>query len=322
MSNLTKPTTRIDRIDYAKTLCIFLMVVGHWTWNDTLYNYIYSFHMPAFFIISGVLFKPRYWLYTLISFLIPICCIATIMGACQYLFLDLDTTNVTWLQILTGIIHYRFDTRYYFFSGDWFIWSLVALRFLFGDISFLSFMRKKTVYIPLTVITIIYMLAEPYMINSDSDYFKYTIQRTIPSLPFFCIGLYLRDIKWNPNSISPYIYALFMAIAILLPLITGRNDIFFNEYGGTYLLFFINAATTTLLMFYIFNFFPANNTVKAISTGTMIIIGTNQTLIRMLYLWLPFSCRYAIPFLVIAICYIPIVFFDKHLPLMLGKWRR
>ncbi len=322
MSNMKKNNARIDNIDYAKTLCIFLMVVGHWTWNDTLYNYIYSFHMPAFFIISGFLFKPRNWAYTFISFLIPICSISVIMGACQYFFLDLDTRDVTWQQVLFGIIHYRFDTRYYFFSGEWFIWSLVALRFLFGDIRHLSFMRKQTVYIPLAIITIIYMMLEPYIINENSEYLKYTVERAIPSLPFFCIGLYLRNINWKPQNISPYVYALFMVLAIVLPLISGRNDIFFNEYNGTYLLFFINATTTTLLMLYVFSFLPTSSIVKTISNGTIIIIGTNVVLLQLLHLWLPSFCRFAFPFLIIAICYLPIVFFDKHLPMMLGKWRK
>ena len=54
-------------LDYARTLGIFLVVFGH-LWqkipafdiNDSLkevWNYIYLFHMPLFFVISGFLFK-------------------------------------------------------------------------------------------------------------------------------------------------------------------------------------------------------------------------------------------------------------------------
>ncbi len=165
-------------------------------------------------------------------------------------------------------------------------------------------------------------MLEPYIMNGNPVYLNYTVARAIPSLPFFCVGLYLRDIKWNPKSLSPYIYAVFAILAIILPLITGRNDIYFNEYNRTYLLFFINATTTTLLMLYLSSFLPTSGTVKTISNGTVIIIGTNVVLLQLLYLWLPSFCRFAFPFLVIAICYLPIVFFDKHLPVMLGKWRK
>ena len=49
---------RIEQIDYAKAIGIIMVVVGHVgsliTNNVQLVKYIYSFHMPLFFIISGV----------------------------------------------------------------------------------------------------------------------------------------------------------------------------------------------------------------------------------------------------------------------------
>ena len=42
---------RIDWIDIAKGIGIFLMVVGHTSIPSFLSNYIFSFHMPLFFII-------------------------------------------------------------------------------------------------------------------------------------------------------------------------------------------------------------------------------------------------------------------------------
>ena len=54
-------------LDYARTLGIFLVIFGHclqtfpeWKINGILrglWDYIYLFHMPLFFIISGFLFK-------------------------------------------------------------------------------------------------------------------------------------------------------------------------------------------------------------------------------------------------------------------------
>ena len=62
---------RIVYLDSAKFICIFLMVVGHWTSNETILLYIYSFHMPALFVISGMLYKPKKWYKTILSFGIP-----------------------------------------------------------------------------------------------------------------------------------------------------------------------------------------------------------------------------------------------------------
>ena len=63
---------RIVWIDWAKSILIYLMVVGHCfpiAWENHL---IYAFHMPAFFIISGYLYKPHHWLKTLKSVGIPV----------------------------------------------------------------------------------------------------------------------------------------------------------------------------------------------------------------------------------------------------------
>ena len=46
---------RIEYIDIAKGICILLVVLGHeLTWNDALRYFIYSFHIPMFFALSGM----------------------------------------------------------------------------------------------------------------------------------------------------------------------------------------------------------------------------------------------------------------------------
>lgn len=46
-------------IDALKAVGIFLVVLGHTTKTEELHGYIYSFHMPLFFIISGLLYHAR-----------------------------------------------------------------------------------------------------------------------------------------------------------------------------------------------------------------------------------------------------------------------
>ena len=50
---------RIEWIDLAKGMAIFLMVCGHTSIPANLSNWIWSFHMPLFFIVSGMLFYPN-----------------------------------------------------------------------------------------------------------------------------------------------------------------------------------------------------------------------------------------------------------------------
>lgn len=46
-------------IDTAKAILIIIMIAGHFEIDRPLRNFIYSFHMPAFVLLSGYLFKPK-----------------------------------------------------------------------------------------------------------------------------------------------------------------------------------------------------------------------------------------------------------------------
>lgn len=48
------------RISVTKALCIILMVIGHSGCTIFLSEYIYQFHMPCFFFVSGFLLKDKY----------------------------------------------------------------------------------------------------------------------------------------------------------------------------------------------------------------------------------------------------------------------
>ena len=51
--------TRFDWVDTAKGLGIILVVIAHvWT-KGPVRDFIYSFHMPLFFLLSGYMSKPR-----------------------------------------------------------------------------------------------------------------------------------------------------------------------------------------------------------------------------------------------------------------------
>lgn len=52
---------RNDTITIAKALGIILMVIGHTGSIPVLNHFIYVFHMPLFFILSGLCFKDKYY---------------------------------------------------------------------------------------------------------------------------------------------------------------------------------------------------------------------------------------------------------------------
>lgn len=60
MEKGTAPLKRDKTLDIAKGICIILMVIGHSGCPAYLRNFIYMFHMPCFFFISGYLLNDKY----------------------------------------------------------------------------------------------------------------------------------------------------------------------------------------------------------------------------------------------------------------------
>lgn len=59
-NNIRKP--RIEWIDMAKGIAIILVIVGHTIdYSSPLRSFIFSFHMPLFFILAGYTFRPKPW---------------------------------------------------------------------------------------------------------------------------------------------------------------------------------------------------------------------------------------------------------------------
>ena len=58
-------------LDYSKVLCIAGVVYGHCV-ADVLSSYIFLFHVPIFFIISGILYRPKRYIDTLKSLFVPV----------------------------------------------------------------------------------------------------------------------------------------------------------------------------------------------------------------------------------------------------------
>ena len=68
--------TRIIWIDIMRGLLMFWVIFGHITEDKAQIVYIYSFHMPFFFLVSGMLHKNRdgiswkkYWKTLIVPFL-------------------------------------------------------------------------------------------------------------------------------------------------------------------------------------------------------------------------------------------------------------
>lgn len=308
---------RIAFVDAAKTICIFLMIIGHFTANEILLTYIYSFHMPAFFIISGYLYKPHSWKGTIQAFAIPFIFLSLINIIIQLVIGELSFHELCSINILSRFIHYRYGLGHGFFMGDWFLWALIGLRFLFGDIDQLKILRKY--YIPIAVICVIYMTFENNLLSIDTLFRGYYIGLMIPSLVFFCTGFYLKDIQWTPKT-NHTIYLIPLTLLFFtLPLLNGHCSINSNEFGNSYLLFVANAIISTILLFVICERLPSSKYIMTISKGTLVILGIHMPIIHILQIIFPRVLSFLFPVITLVMCYYIILLCEKYFPKLLGK---
>ncbi len=310
---------RISYIDVSKTICIFLMVVGHWTSNRLLLTYIYSFHMPALFVVSGLLYKPRPFFKTILSFGIPVFFYSFLNLLFLILTGDINLDQVLTNDMILRFFHYRYGLGDGLFMGDWFIWALIAIRLVMGDIHSLNCCRKH--FFLFSLIIVFYVTFEKQLVSVDTICRGWYIGRAIPSLPFFCFGLFLKEYRWIPGCISMYTSLIMFGVFILLPLANGYCSINDNTFGRSYVVFLLNAIVSTFLLFHISSKIPYSKVITTFSKGTLLILGLHVPIMQVLDIVLPSYFHELLPLFVLPICYYPILWLERYCPETLGKVR-
>lgn len=220
-------------------------------------------------------------------------------------------------EVFFRFVHYRYGLGDGFYMGDWFIWSLLGLRLLFGDIKTLLILKRY--YLFIGVFVILYMSVENSLVNIDTIFRGWYIGLLVPSLPFFCLGFLLKDKNWTPNIISLYCIILLMAVFFITPILNGESSINSQKYGCSYAIFFINASASSLLVFTISNYMPSTEFCTVVSKGTLLILGIHMPLIKVMSLLLPLYFSFFTPIIVMLLCYYPIKWLDTWCPPLLGR---
>ena len=322
---------RVIWIDWAKTIFIYLMVVGHCfpiAWENQL---IYAFHMPAFFIISGYLYKPHHWIKTLKSFGVPILFFSTInfiiYAIPKIVKRSLDTSHLAERMILPFWGPGPEDWDYIIlFPGVWFIIALFMCRLFMGDIKIFAPIREHK-YISLTIL-LGFLIAEPYILphNLLQDYKFY---RVIPSLPFVLLGYSMKD-WFKIEDLKIWTIPFLVGCFILMSFFNGYGNILNYKFGISYGIFFITALFGSIALYSLCSKLPTNHFIVIISSGTMMILAMNfnlKILINFIFTKLGFpqltTDQYIFPWiislLIVVICYYPIQYLIKHAPVLLGK---
>ena len=348
--------TRENWIDWAKTIGILLVVMGHLDISLTGANTLISaFHMPLFFVISGYLSSNQlvtpppsrlgksYHIKLAKTLLMPYL-IYQILNYPYWLYAaykmgrlaDPELFDLVVKPINGILIGNAGDTSYssMICGPMWFVMALFVLKFGFGYLS-----RLKDRYILLScfiapAIVVLLRAADLRLIFSADC--------ALLALPFFCAGYWMKKYgvldKLKFGALKWLGAAIFFGIILVLS--TKMNGFAFMagaQYGHNILLFFMQAFSGIFLVFAVC--LILKNIQKApvihISNGTLFILGLQgmtlsiirqYILIRGLHIdfegfSLPgqFALQFMVGIVVLAILYIPMVWAEKRCPVLVGK---
>ncbi len=326
--------SRIVWIDWAKTILIYLMVVGHCLpvqWQRTL---IYAFHMPAFFIISGYLYHQNHWWKTVRSLVIPVFLFSLINFIVIVSFQKIKGTFSSDHLLERVLIPFwgpgKLPVEDYItlFPGVWFIIALFLGRLLLGDLFVRSWFTKF--WKPILMLLVFFLTIEPFIVPNN-PFHSYKFYLVVPSMPFLLLGYGMRKgIYYIINWINFWKCMLGITFFVIIALKYGSAQIWNCEYGDCYVLFFANAVVGSLFFFYLCGKIPKCISAELFSKGTLLIMAFNfvlRTFFFSLYSKIvPDSLLHEelfkpwiIASLIMIVCYYPIKWLLRFFPIILGK---
>ncbi len=301
-----KTTGRILWLDIMRGFLMFLVVYAHITTNQAVNDYIYSFHMPAFFILSGMTFafnkETRILAYLkkrLVGLVIPYFLLNLYVTPIWYWNLPFGfEASQSWQRLVIGILLSNKKTGFRMASNTtWFITCLFV-----ADMMFFLIWRfcKKELRITIAAVAVT-ALAYVCGILRRPGGGIWHVETAFTAMIFILAGyLVMKHIsgldavlKKAGKMCIPIIIGL-LAVGYVLHRANGRITMVGDEYGN--LLFFYTCvfATTAAIMFFFMaasgsgRFLKVMHPVNLVGKNTLPYIGFQVPLMRVMRHYIPF----------------------------------
>lgn len=347
------PQTRIQWIDVAKLIGIYLVILGHinMTYNE-LIVFIFSFYMPLFFFLSGLTAKKESVIVSFTksvkSILLPYACmylihyikrIATILYKPERFE---DGFLKPFLGLFVGV---GYDTEYSVMACVplWFLTGLFCCKMLFSLIHYIFSGKNENI---VQIIISVLFAVSAYLLKSNHLFLPFSLGSAFMAYPFFAIGNIFSPkinsvLKNDSNIPQKKLLVAVMIIAlistIVLSFINGRVDVNGMGFGRNMFLFYINAFVGIVFMAILSNFIKLNKILNTFAQNTIIILAfhgiTTQLLVAPLKkigmidvvdekAILPVALAVFIALGSLLLNYVPIFIINRFFPWMLGRKRK
>ena len=270
---------RLPYIDWLKVIGILLVVWGHW-YPEICGIWIYSFHVPLFFMISGFLFRKEssYRIFiekNVRSLVIPyfLLCLIAIIPSARMCIQHPEILGVKLLGITCGF-HTLWNVSC---NGTmWFVYSLIIIKIL-GQLS------GKWLHLALCLFSVIFA----YWYNTESHENNWALVNAIILYPFFSLGYIAKAFVkntavWiqNHRIVSLAIALLVFFLALLPVSYNGMVWVFRGAVGDNIALFYIDAVAMSFVVYVLSCCLTfRNRNMEIISSGTIVILALHVILI-------------------------------------------
>lgn len=313
---------RLPWIDWAKTIGIYLVVLGHIHYlKGTIY--ISLFHMPYFFMLSGYLYNRKDFKTELSksfkSLIVPYFLFNAVLLLISFLVGDYQSSMIRNILLCN---YEMFPVRY--FSPLWFLISLFVMRMVCSIILEKWYGYSLLFFFFLSCI-LFYTGLFPK--ETEPDWFQWAT--TCICFPSFLLGWFVnkRDIFSIPDKLKPVVRYPLLLVIFLVVVIVGRLNGFINVFkctvGKDITVFFVSSTMISLILMYTFSklFTEECKVVKTISIGTILILGLHVAMIDGIGWGMPKNSFVAIALsvVIIIICYLLILVTLKYFPFIIGR---
>ena len=285
---------RNNSIDIAKGVGIFLVVLGHTTSNEILLKWLYSFHMPLFFFLSGLFHSQgrsykEFLRKKVKGLLIPYFSFAIIL----FLFFIIISKNIGFsagenLSVKENFMGIFIGTNIKNFSQvSWGgqLWFLLAL-FLVSNITyFLEKVKLKSQII----LNIVFIFINIYLSRKLKFYLPWCFLTVLMSVNFYWAGKKLKNYILNiKNNFKLYIIPLF-SLNFLISYYNLKVDMWGNTYGNIFLFFLGAYSGIFFVILLVNNLLYQSKILQYIGRNSLIILAFHrraQTITKVLVVFI------------------------------------
>lgn len=286
---------RIEWIDILRGIAMYFVILGHAfvSRTDIFRKYIYSFHMPLFFFVSGLTYKDKNYKFKdfikdrFIKIIIPYLIINIVVFIIKHiLHLFLDIYNNLSIELSLKALIKAFGNSLPCIQS-WFLPCLLIVELIFYLLKRL--IKSETVLF----IAVICVSSLGYFLSGYSfealEFFH--INTAIVAILFYYFGyIYMKkfkDLKIRNNFINILVIIFFLIVSIFLQKHNSYISMNVNKYGN--IILFILSSVMSIIFYMKISMLISNKdkAFKYIGTHSMFFLGYHAFFLTIIKRYFP-----------------------------------